>query len=106
LQDQIDEIELLPGPQGPAGPSQTLVVTERTSERITANPGNFASGAAECLSGEVATGGGWDLETGASAGTSFAIESMGSTSDWRVFIFNEGPNPKDFTVKVMCAKLI
>jgi Collagen triple helix repeat (20 copies) len=73
------------GPTGPAGSPRSLVVTERSGDRVGIQTGASGIAVAKCNSGETSTGGGYIL-TG-STGTitaDFALVTSGNNVGWRI----------------------
>ena len=73
-----------------ASGSGTLSVVERTSNTINITPGNFGEVDIQCQSGELVTGGGFEVPTG--AGFPF-IDFSGpeAPNGWGVGVFNNDP---------------
>ena len=96
-----------PGPEGPAG---AVRVTVRTGAQVTVNPISENTATADCLPGERATGGGWELVDlgGSGSVTDFRdrpIQNAGETPvGWRVVLWNPTQNvPSTVRAFVLCA---
>ncbi len=92
--------------------SATLVAVERLSGTISIAPGAGGSMTVNCLAGEIATGGGWEVLTG--NGFPFIDFSGpeltgGVPTGWGVDIFNNDPGGAGQTIttaaNVVCVKL-
>ncbi len=119
LQEQIDTIELTPGPPGPPGDDGTdgadgdpgvLNFYHMFGTVETVEPGAFAALTASCLSGDHLTGGGHQVTIGVGAPqVRISAPLTASPSDtWEVQLFN--PNPDELGTQnvravVICADL-
>ena len=116
LQDEINNISLLPGPQGPVGPqgpqgatgpagTGSSVTYYFATNSISIAPGAFGTGIALCHSGDSVTGGGYSL--GGLRGDIPFNTFYYSPPDkgWMVSINNAptSPGPGTLTVNAICA---
>ena len=106
LQEQIDIIELTPGPAGPQGDPGVLNFNHRFGPIVTVQPGAFVALTASCLSGDQLTGGGHQVTIGIGAPQiRISAPLTSSPSDtWEVQLFN--PNAvatQNVRAVVICA---
>lgn len=93
------------GPQGPAGPGVTFYRAQSAPFTIQAN--DHGSGAVACNSGDMATGGGYELDGNDQTAFTVTVDAPedGATADqdWLVQIQNTlDPSPVFLTVYAMC----
>lgn len=97
------------GPAGPPGPSGLLDLVIRTADD-TIQPGqNFAAGTG-CNPGEIATGGGFQVQRGDADRVrilySLALGLIGGKpTGWGIDPLNEGTEPVTVRTRVVCGKL-
>ena len=91
------------GPQGPAGPTQTLSVQQVLSVAVGIQPGQAGTASAQCPTGTIVTGGGFDL-----VGTAVVTTSApGSGNDWFVVVSvpSTSPGSVALTAYALCTSL-
>lgn len=76
------------GPIGPQGPSGAVAFYQVESEPMVVVPGGFTDAVAQCDTGDVVTGGGFDVSSNDDANV-WRSEPAGPSS-WLVTLFNEG----------------
>ncbi len=95
------------GPQGPTGANGATNVTVR-SYSVHIGPNNGGGSYADCDTGEVATGGGVDLNggvtgTGITVGTSRPYPTSGTPTAWYAVMNNASSTDGTVNVYVICA---
>ncbi len=92
------------GPRGPAGATNVVV----RSGSATAARGQLVTAVASCLSGERATGGGWQFRAGTFSSVS-VLDNMpiaganGIPTGWQISFRNIDEYPAEIVAKVHCA---
>jgi hypothetical protein len=104
------------GPQGPpqgppGGPAGQLLVTQVVGNTVEVPPGEQRQSEAVCEPGEVATGGGFDLDAFTESNNQInpVVRSVGDglsqPNGWIVEYFNPGPNAVSVQAFAECASL-
>jgi hypothetical protein len=104
------------GPQGPpqgppGGPAGQLLVTQVVGNTVEVPPGEQRQSEAMCEPGEVATGGGFDLDAFTESNNQInpVVRSVGDglsqPNGWSVEYFNPGPNAVSVQAFAECASL-
>ena len=106
LQDEINNIHLIPGPQGPAGTGTGSSVTYYfSSNSVSVDPGATGTSIALCHSGDSVTGGGYSLG-GLRGDIPFnTFYYAPPDKGWMVSINNAptSPGPGTLTANAICA---
>jgi hypothetical protein len=97
------------GEPGTAGPSQTAVVTQRSSPDTTILPNSLGFAEALCNPGEVSTGGGYSFSPagpGITPPIIFQFRAANNDPGWQISAFNPGPSNTTIGVFAECLKLV
>ena len=109
LQDEINHIQLIPGPQGPPGPPGpgSSITFYDVFNQVSVGPASEGQSVALCHTGDSPTGGGYTLE-GLSAGDAIVQNSIfdsGSDKGWAASLLRTPLSTGSITLvtSVICA---
>lgn len=106
LLQSLESKEVKGQQENPGPPARTIQVIQRFDDTTHVGPGQQSSDVADCHTGELAIGGGYEIQPYNSPTRVYQNEAGISNSGWLISVFNPGPDDSFFRAFAECVSLV